>query len=73
MLSHLLYDDPYLLLVDYDSYVKSQDKAAAAYQNQYWWTRASILNVARCGYFSSDRSMAEYCQDIWGVTALESG
>jgi len=63
----LLQHDEYLLLADYESYIECQEKAAEAYQDQQWWTKASILNVARCGFFSSDRSIREYCEDIWEV------
>ena len=71
LVDSLLSHDEYLLLVDYESYVKSQDRAAEAYQDQEWWTSASILNVARCGFFSSDRSMREYCEDIWNVEPVK--
>ncbi len=63
----LLQHDEYLLLADYESYIECQEQAAEAYQDQQWWTKASILNVARCGFFSSDRSIREYCEDIWEV------
>ena len=63
----LLQHDEYLLLADYESYIECQEKAAEAYQDQQWWTKASILNVARCGFFSSDRSIREYCEYIWEV------
>lgn len=63
----LLQRDVYLLLADYASYIECQERAIKAYQDREWWTRASILNVARCGFFSSDRSMREYCEDIWDV------
>ncbi len=63
----LLHDDPYLLLVDYPSYIECSEQAAEAYQDQDRWTRMSIRNVARCGFFSSDRSMRQYCDEIWKV------
>ena len=61
----LLQWDEYLVLADYRSYIECQDQAAQLYQNQNQWTRAAIFNVARMGKFSSDRSIREYCQDIW--------
>ncbi len=67
IVDNLLYSDPYLLLADYQSYIECQDRVAAAYRNQEKWTKMSILNAARMGMFSSDRSIREYCQDIWKV------
>jgi starch phosphorylase len=63
----LLHHDEYLLLVDYASYVDCCERAAEAYRDQNQWTRMSILNAARCGFFSSDRSMRQYCEEIWQV------
>jgi starch phosphorylase len=65
IVDNLLYDDPYLLLADYQSYLEAQSKVSQAYQNRDSWTRMSIFNVARMGKFSSDRSIREYCHDIW--------
>jgi starch phosphorylase len=67
----LLYYDTYLLLADYQSYVDCQEQAAEAYRDTDAWTRMSILNTARCGYFSSDRSMRQYCEGIWKVEPVE--
>ncbi len=67
LIDNLLYSDPYLLLADYRSYVDCQDQVSAAYRNQDHWTRMSILNTARMGKFSSDRSISDYCKDIWHV------
>jgi starch phosphorylase len=67
----LLYHDEYLLLADYQAYIACQDEAAKAYQDRELWTRMSILNVARCGFFSSDRSMRQYCADIWQVKPIK--
>ena len=66
----LLEHDQYLLLADYASFLETQEQAAAAYQNQDAWTRMSILNTARCGFFSSDRTMRQYIQDIWNVEPI---
>jgi starch phosphorylase len=66
----LLYRDEYLLLADYQSYVECQDRVSEAFQNRQKWTEMSILNVARAGKFSSDRSIREYCERIWQTTPI---
>ncbi|MBL8900105.1 MAG: glycogen/starch/alpha-glucan phosphorylase, partial [Planctomycetes bacterium] len=48
-----------------------QAEVSAAYADQESWARMSILNVARMGWFSSDRSIREYCENIWKVSAVE--
>jgi len=63
----LLNHDEYLLLADFQSYIDCSEQAAEAYKDHDRWTRMSILNSARCGFFSSDRSMRQYCEEIWGV------
>lgn len=67
----LLNHDEYLLLADYAAYVACQDDVDAAYRDVEGWSRMSILNAARCGFFSSDRSMTQYCEDIWKVKPLK--
>ena len=63
--------DAYMLLADFDSYAACQEKVSAAYLDQESWTRASILNVAHMGRFSSDRTVKEYADEIWGVKPPE--
>jgi starch phosphorylase len=67
----LLHYDEYLLLADYQSYIECQERATETYLDQEKWTRMSILNVARCGFFSSDRSIQQYCDEIWEVEPLQ--
>lgn len=61
----LFNSDPYLLFADYQSYIECQDQVGQAYQDAKHWARMSILNTARMGYFSSDRSIREYADKIW--------
>jgi starch phosphorylase len=70
LIESLLTRDDYLLLADYQSYVDCQQRVSAAYRDQNSWTRMSILNTARSGRFSSDRSIRDYCRDIWKVNPL---
>lgn len=59
--------DPYLLMLDFESYLECQKKVSAAFLKQRVWTKMSILNVARMGKFSADRTIREYAEDIWKV------
>ena len=59
--------DRYFLLADYASYVESQDRVARSYRDQAGWTRKSILNTAGMGKFSSDRTIRQYAEEIWGI------
>jgi starch phosphorylase len=70
LIESLLTRDDYMLLADYQAYVDCQQQVADAYGHRQEWTRKSILNAARVGRFSSDRSIRDYCRDIWHVTAL---
>ena len=63
----LVGEDPWLLLADFRSYLDCQAEVERAYLDPERWTRMSILNTARIGRFSSDRSIADYCREIWHV------
>jgi starch phosphorylase len=59
--------DRYMLLADYSSYISCQERVSRLFRDQDEWTRRSIINAAGMGKFSSDRTIAEYARDIWGV------
>jgi len=63
----LLEYDPFFVCADFQDYIECQERVSDAYLDQDRWTRMSILNVARCGYFSSDRSVREYAEKIWSI------
>ncbi len=63
--------DHYLLLADYRSYVDTQDRVDALYRSADEWTRQAVLNVAGMGFFSADRTIAEYAQDIWHSPSVQ--
>ncbi len=59
--------DPYLLLLDFESYLECQDRVSEAFFNTGSWTKMAILNVARMGKFSTDRTIKQYSEEIWGI------
>ncbi len=69
----LITRDEFMLLADYASYVECQERVAHAFQDVDAWTRMSILNAARSGHFSSDRSIREYCAAIWNTHPMSVG
>jgi starch phosphorylase len=62
---NLLYQDPFLCLADFASYSQAQGKVSAAFRDKARWAKMAILNTARVGKFSSDRTISEYARDIW--------
>ncbi|PUB75842.1 MAG: glycogen phosphorylase [gamma proteobacterium symbiont of Ctena orbiculata] len=67
---NLINHDPFLVLADYQSYIDCQSDVSDAYTDSPYWQRMSILNVSRMGKFSSDRSIRNYCDQIWKVNPV---
>ena len=73
LVDELLNRDEYFVLADYQSYVECQEEVSRVYGDREQWAARSILNVARMGRFSSDRSIREYVEKIWKVRPLGPG
>jgi starch phosphorylase len=71
LVDDLAHRDPFLVLADFRAYIDKQREVDAAWQSRTAWTRSSILNSARGGKFSSDRSIAEYAKHIWRVAPVK--
>ena len=70
LLDNLTGNDPFFVMADFADYVRAQEAVSLAWTDRMHWNRMSLLNTARTGYFSSDRSIAEYCNNIWTVDPL---
>ncbi|MGH1363408.1 MAG: glycogen/starch/alpha-glucan phosphorylase [Calditrichia bacterium] len=64
-------NDSYFHLADFESYIAAQESVSIEFQDRSVWARKAILNVARIGKFSSDRTIEEYAKDIWDVKAVK--
>ena len=70
IVSWLKNDDPYMLCADFDSYIARQLDVEKAYLDKKRWARMMILNVANMGFFSSDRTIRQYAEDIWHIKSV---
>ena len=68
---NLIYTDTYFVLKDFDSYIKAQEKINELYKDQKKWLHMSIVNTAKSGFFTTDRTMRQYNEDIWHVKPYE--
>ena len=71
LMDSLLHHDEYMLFADYQPYIDCQDEVERVYRDVDRWTRMSILNSARAGFFSSDRTIREYADEIWHLKPVK--
>ena len=71
LLDSLIHNDPFFVFADAASYAVCQQQVAKAFRDEEEWGRMSILNTVHMGWFSSDRSIREYCEDIWKLSPVE--
>ena len=64
-------NDEFFVLTDFDAYVKAQEKIEELYQDRHQWAKMCLINIAKSGYFSSDRTIEQYVKDIWKVKKLK--
>ena len=67
LLDNLVNHDPFCVFADFDDYCNAQDRVSSAWKDRDRWNRMSVINTARSGFFSSDRSIRDYCKRIWGI------
>jgi starch phosphorylase len=70
LLDNLTGHDPFFVMADFADYLRAQEAVSLAWTDRMHWNRMSLLNTARTGFFSSDRSIGEYCENIWNVGPL---
>jgi len=63
----LVHGDRYKLFVDYEDYIRTQDRVSQDFQDKRAWARKTVLNIAAGGFFSSDRTIRDYAENIWGA------
>jgi len=66
----LFKNDEYLLLIDFNDYIRAQKDIERLYQNRHLWAKMCLVNIAKSGFFSSDRTIKEYAQDIWKINRI---
>ncbi len=67
LISNLLNHDPFCVMADFSDYCDAQDRVSSAWKDRERWSRMSLINTARSGFFSSDRSIRDYCKSIWDI------
>ena len=67
LVQNLILHDPFCVMADFDDYLEAQDQVSHRWKNKDDWYTMSLLNIAGSGFFSSDRSIKEYCETIWKI------
>jgi starch phosphorylase len=67
LIDNLLNHDPFCVMADFSDYLDAQDRVSSAWTDRERWNRMSLINIARSGFFSSDRSIRDYCNNIWTI------
>ena len=67
LIENLLNHDPFCVMADFNDYIAAQDRVSDAWRDKDNWNRMAVINTARSGFFSSDRSIRDYCTKIWGI------
>ena len=67
LIDNLLNHDPFCVFADFSDYLDAQDRVSSTWNDTERWNRMSVINTARSGFFSSDRSIRDYCTKIWGI------
>ncbi len=66
----IYHNDPYFVLKDFESFVNAHNRIEQLYQDKYEWGRKCLINIANSGYFSSDRTIENYVEDIWKLEKI---
>ena len=69
----LVRNDEYFLFADFESYVQGQEEIERRYNDRYGWAKSCLINIAKSGYFSSDRTIKQYAEDIWNLKPTKVG
>ena len=67
LVDNLILQDPFCVMADFDDYLQAQDEVSHRWKDKDDWNTMSLLNIAGSGFFSSDRSIREYCESIWRI------
>ena len=70
LMDNLLNHDPFCVCADFDDYRHAHERVSEAWKDRDRWNHSSVVNIARSGFFSSDRSIRDYCDKIWGISSL---